>query len=540
MQGPNSLIWALLGTLVVGCSQFEPFRQNQPEPEAQEAPKWVGTRQAEQATGAGTGTPAPGPHAAPAPRVTPLALDDWTRTAQALPTGDLASSVLLLEKLAPKEVVLGVDFEYQLLISNLTSVPLEQVVILEQATPNLLLRESEPAASVDASGAATWNLGTLKPKQQVTILVRAVATGGLEVIGQAQAHYRTTMRSQIAVVVPALDLKFLMPTVAGPAEGIPIELQVRNSGSGAARDILLTVDLPAGLLSEHGDRSISIPVGTLRAGESKAVMIMAQAPAAGVFEASASASMRHGAAVLAPTRRIVIQQAVLALDVSGPSQAFLGRPSRWTLRVCNTGDGAAKQVAIEHLIPVGMSFVQSSQAPQRLGDKLVWQLGSLPAGTSKSIELYLEATEPGTGHVMAQVSAKHLATLSDSEEVSLAGISALQLEIDDMSDPVMVGEPVTYHVTVTNQGTAPGKDIRVEAILDEGMQLIRPQGPTSGMLEGNKIIFEPLASLAPGAAATWKIVARSTQAGDLRLGAVMTSARLVRPVPETEPTHFHQ
>ncbi|MFT7678982.1 MAG: putative repeat protein (TIGR01451 family) [Planctomycetota bacterium] len=540
MQRSHSLTWALLASLLVGCSEFEPFRKSDPAPEVQEAAKWVETRTVKNAREARAETPEPVLVEAPAPVRTDLESKDWTRTVQALPTGDVATSALLLEKLAPREVVQGVDFEYQLLVSNLTDVSLEQVVIIEHGTTNLVLRETEPAASIDASGAATWALGTLAPKEQFTILVRAAATGGIEVVGMAQATYLTSMRSTIAVVVPILELEFHMPAIAGTNEDIPLELSVRNAGTGAARDILLQVNLPAGLVTEHGDSHIAIPVGTLGAGDSKTLMVVARAPESGDFQASASASMRHGEAVLAPTRCITVQQAVLAIDVSGPSKAFLGRPSRWTLRISNSGDGEARQVVLQHLIPVGMSFVESSVAPQQLGDKLVWNLGSLPAGNTKSIELYLQAEDEGTARILAQVSGERLDPLSDTEEISLGRISALRLAVRDQSDPVLVGETLTYDVHVTNEGSAPGQDIRVVVTLDEGMTLVNPQGPTAGVLDGQVITFEPLESLAAGATATWQIAVRSSQEGDQRLGASMTSARLTRPVPATEATHFHK
>lgn len=540
VQRPYLLTWAILSTFLVGCSEFEPFRRNQAAPGLQGAPRWVSTRSTTKAAEARAPAAKPVAVEAPAPIVEALPEDNWTRTVQAVPTGDVASSVLLLEKLAPGEVVLGADFEYQLRVTNLTDVSLKQVVIIEQATANLVLRESEPAASMDDDGTASWVLGTLAPQQQVTIVVRAAATGGLEVFGMAKAHYLTSMRNQIAVVVPALELDFSMPAVAGTVEDIPLNLRVHNSGTGAAREVFLRVNLPAGLVTELGDQVITIPVGTLGIGEGKTVMVVARAPESGEFRISASASMRHGDPVQAPSRRITVQQASLALDVSGPTQAYLGRPSRWTLQVTNSGDGEARQVALQHLIPVGMSYVQSSIKPQRLGDKLVWQLGNLAAGSSWSVELCLQAEDEGSARILAQVASERIAALSDFEEVKLDGISALQLEVDDMSDPVLVGDLITYLVSVSNEGSAPGRDIHVVVTLDKGMQMVRPQGPTAGELDGQRILFEPLESLAPGETATWKVVVRSSQVGDLRLDASMTSARLTRPVPAVETTHFHK
>ena len=54
------------------------------------------------------------------------------------------------------------------------------------------------------------------------------------------------------------------------------------------------------------------------------------------------------------------------------------------------------------------------------------------------------------------------------------------------------------------------------------------------------MVFQPLATLAPKAKATWRVKVKSVGGGDVRFRVSMTSDQLGRPVEETEATNFYQ
>ncbi len=548
MKHSHILSWVLLGAVAAGCSELQPFQDSSSDSRSKSSPKWIDTS-ANKSTPSSSSDANEGSRQqgamdaaeldAPDPKLMSMEDAELVRTVYALPTGDPDTSALLLEKISPAEVIQGVDFQYQLHVTNLTSAALDNVFIDERASSNLSIREADPEPTNLDGGRATWDLGTLGADEKIVIQVRAAATEGTEVQGLAEASYSSGLRNRIAVIAPALDLQLEVPAVAATGEDIPLELTVRNTGSGDAKDILVNSTLPAGLMTDSGDQTVAIPVGTLRSGESKTVRILARASKAGEYKASAEASMRHGATIASPERTVLVQEPNLALTVAGPSKAFIGRPSRWTLTLANTGGGDAKDVTVEHEVPDGMTFVNASMTPDVSGSNLSWNVGDVSAGASKTIEMYLQAEEAGAAEVRARVAGDD-AAVSGSSKVSLQGVSALQLEIDDLTDPVLVGDSLTYHVKVYNQGSAPGSQVKVSVQLDEGMQLVRAQGPTAGEANGNTIEFAPFKTLGPDETATWRIVVKSVTAGDLRLTASMTSEVLIRPVSDTESTQFYQ
>ncbi|MCK6461033.1 MAG: hypothetical protein L6Q95_14205 [Planctomycetes bacterium] len=65
-------------------------------------------------------------------------------------------------------------------------------------------------------------------------------------------------------------------------------------------------------------------------------------------------------------------------------------------------------------------------------------------------------------------------------------------------------------------------------------------GATKADETGQKITFKPLASLAPGEKATWKVDVKTVGTGDTRIKVAMTSDQLGRPVEETEATNVYK
>ena len=69
---------------------------------------------------------------------------------------------------------------------------------------------------------------------------------------------------------------------------------------------------------------------------------------------------------------------------------------------------------------------------------------------------------------------------------------------------------------------------------------LRPAQP-SVKADGQKLIFEPLPSLAAKAVATWNVVVKGNKIGDTRFEIEMTSDQLGnKPVMETESTRFYE
>ncbi len=82
------------------------------------------------------------------------------------------------------------------------------------------------------------------------------------------------------------------------------------------------------------------------------------------------------------------------------------------------------------------------------------------------------------------------------------GRSAILLEMIDCQDLIPVGETVRYQIKITNQGTAPDRNIRVKTILPQEVTYVSTFGATPLTLPsgrpGETVTFQPRAQLDPG------------------------------------------
>ena len=122
----------------------------------------------------------------------------------------------------------------------------------------------------------------------------------------------------------------------------------------------------------------------------------------------------------------------------------------------------------------------------------------------------------------------------------MKGIPAILLEAVDVRDPVEVGANETYVITVTNQGSAMDTNIKIVCTLGAQQEYVSSTGPTTASVDGKTVTFALLASLAPKAKTTYKVVAKGIKAGDVRFKVQLTSDQLKVPVQETESTNIYE
>ncbi len=486
-------------------------------------------------------SPPAGPAPTAAPQQAPAVAPAGAATASmAYPTGDRATSALLIEKFAPAEIVVGAPLVWELRITNLTSLALQNVVVTDRIPSNMRVSSTEPAAQ-SSGDALRWNFDVLPPRAARSLRVSGSATGPGLITSCADVTYNTALCVTTRVVEPKLELAKFAPAEVLLCDPIPVRFVVTNKGSGAARDVRIVDELPEGLVTADGLRAFSLPVGSVPAGEAREVAVTLRAQRTGSFVNRASASAEGGLKADSGSTSTRVVQPVLQLVKSGPEVMYAGRSITWVLEVSNTGDGPARNLIVEDVVPAGLKVERATEGATLAGDRVQWRPGTLEPRASRRLELVVATSAPvGLVRNSAVAKADCAEAVTAAADTRVEGIAAILLEVIDLSDPIQVGQSETYEITVTNQGSAPDTDIRLVCRLDRGMQFVSATGPTSGAASGSTVTLAPLASLAPGAKATWRVVIRGTEDGDLRFGVSLNSAQLTRSVEETEATHFYR
>ncbi|MCP4374916.1 MAG: DUF11 domain-containing protein [bacterium] len=454
-----------------------------------------------------------------------------------LPTGNSSTSVLSLEKTAPREVLVGKPFSYTIRLTNLTATALKGVVLTGKLSKNVKLTGMAPKGTVEGSH-AKWNVGVLGPKKTKTFVMQgsAKATGAL--IGCSEVTFDIPeVCLSIRAVQPALKIRKIAPSRVLLCENIISKIVVTNTGTGPATNVRVQDNLPKGVTTLDGKTAAAFDFGNIPPGKAREVTIRTKASKTGKFTNKATVAADGGlTAETSATTTVTVPQ--LTVDVAGPKKRFAGRTSTYTITVANKGDADARDTVLLGTVPAGTTLVSVSDKPTSAAGRLSWKLGTIKAGASRKVTMKLKMIEQGAVRV-AMAATAYCSKASGLAVTSVKGIPAILLECVDLEDPIEVGAKETYVITVTNQGTAVGTNIVIKCTLPAEQEFVSATAVTKETVKGKTVTFAPLKTLAPKAKTTYRIVVKGVKAGDVRFRVSLTSDQMRSPAGETESTHIY-
>lgn len=461
-------------------------------------------------------------------------------TSLAYPTGDPATSAIGIEKGVPSEVRLGQPFTYKICVTNLTSLPLQDVVVTEAPQANFRYESSDPAAQQGPGGSLVWALGELGPNEQRCIDVTGVATGG-DIVGTcATVTYNTELCTTIPVVAPELRLVKRGPAEVLRCEPIDYIFEVSNTGTGTIRNVKVSDPLPEGLQTASGSREITFNVDSLAPGQTRSFQAQVQATRPGTYTNRATASAAEGLQANSGTVTTAVRAPRLEITKTGTRTSFIGRTATYRITVRNVGDGPARDARVVDQLQPGLAFRSASDGGTASGQTVTWNLGTLEPGASRTVEVVTTSTTAAELCNTATASAFCAEAVTAQACTEFTGIPAILLEVIDIEDPVEVGGQTTYVITATNQGSAPDNNIAITCQLENAQAFVSAGGATQGTAAGQTVTFAPLPVLGVGQRAEWRVTIRATSGGDIRFAVQMDTDNLNRPVRETEATNQYE
>jgi uncharacterized repeat protein (TIGR01451 family) len=185
------------------------------------------------------------------------------------------------------------------------------------------------------------------------------------------------------------------------------------------------------------------------------------------FDADSGAGLIQADAALAALRSDVDLQ----LSLSTEPYVAPARPLTYTLSLVNAGPDEARGVVVTHTLPVSVSFVSASvsagSCAQSAG-KVVCAIGALAQGASVSASIRVSAAAAITG----TLSSSALAATSDNDAnasnnsatattrvVPLSSSADLRLSATANASSLSLGQPLTYTISISNQGPAAASNL---------------------------------------------------------------------------------
>lgn len=458
-------------------------------------------------------------------------------TMLAFPTGDVASSALLLTEVSPIQVRANSTYETLVYVCNLTEGTLQNVVVNNESLSNFNVTASSPAATRGADGSVIWALGNLGPGESKVIRMQGTAPAVGVATTCLSASFNNTMCASVQVVQPAIAItKSITPTAILNCDPISTTIEVKNTGSGNADNVKITDNLAEGLTTTDGQRTFTINVGTLAAGESKAFPVQLKATRTGTFQNVASVVADGGLTAQSQTVSTTVTQPVLTIACRAPERVFIGREVAYQFTVNNTGNAACDNTTITAALPAGATNVRASDAGTASGAGVSWNIGTLAPGASKVVTVNFVPTGGAGANVSVTASAgcKCATAVTTQCTTSVFGLPDIGTLVTDDDGVVQVGTNHTFRVEVANQGQVNLTNVKMAVALPEGMTFV---SSPNGRLVGNKVEFA-FGTLTPGQRVASTFVVKATKSGELLVIGETTCSEIRTPIRDDELTVF--
>ncbi len=220
-----------------------------------------------------------------------------------------------------------------------------------------------------------------------------------------------------------------------------------------------------------------------------------------------------------------------------PNPVFPGGNLSYKHTVTNRGLLAAADVELTDTLPAGVQFVSAvpSQGACAGMTPVVCSLGGLPKGSSAVVTIVV--TPPSAGNLFnaASVSGSVSDPVPENNSSIISTLVAtapppqtvadLAVTLLDDPDPVTVGSPLVYTMTVLNEGPDTATQVVLTNSLPSDITL-ESVTPDQGSCSGTLTVNCDLGSLHPGSAATVIIEVTPVRAGTLSHSTSVTSDQL--------------
>jgi uncharacterized repeat protein (TIGR01451 family) len=467
------------------------------------------------------------------PEASPEDLDGDATVDLDAPTG-LQQPRLTIEKVAPKQAVLGQPLIYSVIVKNAGSAAAHHVTVQDRIPKGTTLEGTAPRAEL-INKSLVWKLGTLKPNEEKKISIKVIPQEKGPIGSVAKVNFVAEIAAQIEVTAPQVQLSIDAPSQVRLGEKLKLSFTVRNSGRADASNVVLRNVIPDGLRHPAG-ADLEYAIGNLPAGESRDISLDLVATKNGKVE-NKTIITGDGGVNLEEETPVEIVGEQLLLTRTGKSKLYVDRPAIFTSTVNNEGTAPASKVTVAEVVPAGFEFVSASdQGKYDASTRAVtWTVGPIAPGEELKLSTKLMPKREGDYRATITVTGPAGSVASVDSDIKVDGFPAVAVETKSDTRLIAIGERATIRITCKNQGTSAAKNTILSASLPPELKLVDAKGPSTWAEDGNVVTFEAVPSLAPNETAKFEVEVEGLAEGDARIELQMSADHLQRPLQRDEP-----
>jgi len=442
----------------------------------------------------------------------------------------LAEPVFEIIKTASKDPVNpGDDLTYTINFRNIGSGQ-GTGIIIEDTLPTGVIFQSASGSPSHVNGKVTWNLAALSAGAggSVTLTVtlsNSLANGTIllntasMVSTETQPHLVT---DTIGVTVHSEPvLKLIKTSKRNPVKAggkLVYTIAYENVGTGAAANIILEDDLPAGVTfisatagGSVSGRKVTWGLGALSAGASGSVGLTVA-----VKSPLANGTLLHNVTTIRSTKTQplsdfydVIVSSTAALKLTKTASKNIVSPGDelvYTIAYENVGSDPANNVILQDMLPDDVDFRSASSGGGSPDGRIVtWNLGMIAAKTKGSVfvtvtvnKLLPNGKPLPDGTVLTN--AAHITSTETphavSDQVQTPVLSEPVLELDKTAPATHFnpGDPVLYTIDYKNVGTGDATDVIITDTLPSDVTFF--YATHGGTLSGGVVTWPKMRVLA--------------------------------------------
>ncbi len=229
----------------------------------------------------------------------------------------------------------------------------------------------------------------------------------------------------------------------------------------------------------------------------------------------------------------------LSFGCSAPGQALAGRRFDVCLTVTNQGTALEPQTTLRLQVPAETTLTGVTDQGASGDGNVTWTLPELQPGTAKQVCATFVARQSAQAAFAATAEGSSGKAVNTRCETQVAGIPAILLETADLEDPIEVGKDVIYEIKVTNQGSAPGTNLKVTCVLPESQEFVSGTGPTPVQAQDRAVTMGTMSVLAPKEQAVWRVTIKALKPDDARFKVFISSDQFEKPIQKDEATQLY-